>query len=333
MSDPIPRNRSAHGRRPRRFARQRVWPGQLFRRPLRNVGPPASCPPQPRPPVRQAASPGQLFRPPGIAGPSRSPVPPLRQAPRRTQSGTEVAVGVLLLAVVTFVVWIVVLPFLPSGMSSGAMAAPPVSDHADVPAVGGNDPGPAGGQLAARPGALGLPDRGPTPAHGTPVNLTAVNRGSGLPAAVSQPGSAAPPSQPGEPADLGRRVGPPAADRVQLPDAQPAESDHVQQVPRRRPPSPPSPFPVHPGPAPSPQQLDQFAAVARQLSQFQSGRSGGAGIGQSPQQGHPNVVGNTSGGMSSLSSVRQTSLGGGGSQGGRGSSGSKGTSSSASHAK
>jgi uncharacterized membrane protein YgcG len=229
--------------------------------------------------------------------------------------------------VAAFVVWVVALPLLPTETSSASTAAPPVSGAADVPAAG-NDPGPVGGRLAAPPAALAPLNPSPTHSNnGAPVTLAAVSRGGGLPMAAGQPGPAVQPSRPAEPADLGQRVDPPALDQVRRRAAGPSEPAHAEQLPRQRPPAPPSHLPVFPDPAPTPQ-FDKLGPLAKQLAQLKLDRSGDAGPGKPapPQQGRPsgpNIKGRSPAGNASVSpQLHQARSGGGGLQRGNGQSGS-----------
>lgn len=320
MPDPIPRNRSARGRRPRRSVRQRIWPVRPAQRPTGNVEQPAPPPRQQPPPARQRDWPNPLFRrpqentarhaqpaqqprPPAHqrdrqpplfrrprantarhAQPRRQPRPPPRQRDPRNplfrrpranvrrprlrlpqnaaQSGAKVAVGTLLLAVASLVVWIVV-PLFPSGISSDAIAAPPLRDHADVAPAPGNDPDPVGDQLAAPDAVTGV-DRDPAPESAAPVDLTAVRRDSGLPVATSQPDSAqhSQPSEPANVADLDRRADPPATDQGQRDAPQPTKPSPPKETPTSKP--PPTPPPANPGPTPE----EQHKELARKLAQF-----------------------------------------------------------------
>lgn len=275
MPDPIPRNKSARGWRPRRPAARRAWPGLPFRRPPENVGRHRPQPGQPRPSARQESPLGQLFRwPQGHVGRHRL-LPPSS----RLQPSTGVVVGVLLLVVAVLVVWIVVLPLLPSATFSGSMAAPPTppaSDHAD--AVGGNDPG----TVDSRPEVPAAIDPGPTHDSAGRDALSVTHRDSGVPVAGSQPRSVAQPSQPNSPAavaDLGQQGGPAATDQVQRQVVRPSGSGAAEPAPRRK----PQPPPVHPRgnsgsetvpeppepELPDPDELrDQFSAVARKLAEF-----------------------------------------------------------------
>lgn len=312
MPDPIPWNRSAGGRRPRRPARQRVWLDLTFRRPRGNVAPP---------------------------GRHRRPTP--------TRSGTGVVVGVFVLAVAAFAVWIVPSLF-PSGASDRSTTAPSVRDHADVTAPGGHDPGPVGDQFAARPGSLAASDRGAIPASEVRHNLTAVHRGGGSPVAAGDSGSAPQPFQPDKPAnatDLGQRVNPSAVDHVQRHPAPPSKPGSAVQVPPQEPKPKPEPKPpvdeppVNPAPKPN-SQRERLEALARQFAQLPQGQNGDADGKQPatrPQSG-PGGGGSYVGSQGSetnrgSSGQVKTGSGGGGKQGGSGPSGGGSTPSNSSSSK
>ena len=364
MPSPIPRNRSAGDRQPRRPASQPVWsrllfrrpqenigppppqvrpparhratPGQPFRRPQENIGPP---PPQVRPPARHRATPGQPFRRPrGDAGPPARPrarpgqlfrlfqvlrrprgrtgPPGPRRPPNRARPGTEVMVGVLILAGTVFAVWIAV-PLSPSENSSG-FAAPPVGGHADVATPDGEDPGLARDQLTVPPGPLA----GPIPVSEARHSLITVAGGDGLPVAAGQPGSAAQPSLPGtatNTTDRGQQVPPPAVEHLPRHAAQPATPGPTEQVPPQEPkPKPPvDQPPASPAPKPKPQR-EQLEAVARALAKLQQGRNGDKPVEKPapppqkrPGSDGPNGAGGSPGGKTN--SPKQS--GGGGKQG------------------
>lgn len=248
-------------------------------------------------------------------------------------------VGVLILAVAVFAVWIAV-PLFPSAISSGSTAALPVGGRTDVATPGGNDPGLVHGQPAAPPGALAGPDRGPIPVSEARHNLTAVHRGGGLLVAASQPGPAAQPSRPGEAAngaDLGQQAAPPAGEHVPRRAAQPAKPAPAEQVPPREPKPPADQPPVNPVPKPKPQR-EQLEAVARELAKLQQGRNGDGQPASRPQNrpasGGANVV-RPQGGQTNSNSPKQskTGSGGGGKQGGSAQPGGGSTSSSSSTSK
>jgi hypothetical protein len=89
MPDPIPRNRSACGRPPRRPARHWVWSGFELQRPRRNVRPPEPAPPQPHPPAPPEVRLSELFR--RTRGNSAPPVP---QPPQPRQPAVpEISLG------------------------------------------------------------------------------------------------------------------------------------------------------------------------------------------------------------------------------------------------
>lgn len=319
MPDPIPRNRSARGRQPRRSVRQRIWPVRPAQRPRGNVEQPAPPPRQqppparlrdwpnpllrrpqenagrhaqptqrPRPPARQRDWPNPLFRRSrentGRHAQPPRPRPPARQRDRRNplfrrpraharrpgprlprnavQSGAQVAVGTLLLAVASLVVWIVVplFPSVPSGISSGTIAASPLRDHADVGPVPGNDPVPVDDQPVAPPDAVTGADRGPVPESATPVDLTTVRRDSELPATESKP-NPAPPSQLSEPAnaDLGRRLDQPEQNQERPP--RPRTEEQKPPPETQKPPPPP------PDPGPTPEEREQREKLVQQFKQ------------------------------------------------------------------
>ncbi len=94
MPNPIPRNRSAGGRQPRRPVRHRVWSILPFQRPQENIRqpappPPQPTPPQPRPPARHRATPGTPFQRPqeNIRQPGQTPPQPRRPARHRDTPG------------------------------------------------------------------------------------------------------------------------------------------------------------------------------------------------------------------------------------------------------
>lgn len=91
MPNPIPRNRSAGGRPPRRPVRQQAWPILPFRRPRENVRQPEPPPPppQPRPRARHRATPDTPFRRPqeNITLPGPLPPQPRRPARHRATPG------------------------------------------------------------------------------------------------------------------------------------------------------------------------------------------------------------------------------------------------------
>lgn len=321
-------------------ATQEVRLGQPLRRPRGDVGPPDPAPPQPRPPARPRVRTGQRFRHPrgNVAPPGR------HWRPTPTPSGTGVVVGVFLLAVAAFAVWIVP-PLFPSGASDRSTAAPPVRDHTDVAAPGG--PGPVGDQFAARPSSLAASDRGAIPASEIRHNLTAVHRGGGSPVAAGDSGSAPQPLQPDKPAnatDLGQRVDPPRVDHVQRHPA-PSKPGSAVQVPPQEPKPTPKPEPkppvdeppVNPAPQPNPQR-ERLEELARQFAQ--QGRNGDAGGKQPatrPQSG-PGGGGSYVGSQGSKtnrgsSGEVKTGSGGGGKQGGSGPSGGGSTPSSSSSSK
>ncbi len=302
MPNPIPRNRSAGGRQPRRPVRQQAWQILAFQRPRENVRqpesppPPPPPPPQPRPRARHRARPDLPFRRPqeNIGQPRTPPTQPRRPArhratpglpfrrpqenigqpgaplpPTPTRSGTSVAVGVIICAVAALVVWIVA-PLFPSGTSAGSTAFPPMNDHAAA-AAGDNPPGAVGGELATPPGTLVNLDRGPTPEGGAPD--TGANPAVGLPVAPvakSQPVPATQPARPGEPAnvaDPGQRVDPPVVDQVQRRPVH--KPGHAEQTPPRQPPTPPPSQPHAPSDAEAAQLRERLASLARKLAQHQ----------------------------------------------------------------
>ncbi len=307
MPNPIPRNRSAGGRQPRRPVGQQVWQILPFRRPRENIRQPEPAPlpspPQPRPRARHRATPDLPFRRPqeNVRQPGSPPPQPRRPArhratpglparwpqenigqpetptpPTPTRSGTRVAVGIILCAVAALVVWIAA-PLSPSGTSAGSTATPPMNDHAGATAAGGNPPGAVGGQLAAPPSTLAGLDRGPTPEGGARGGHTGVPPAVGFPVAPvakSQPVPAAQPAPPGEPAnvaDPGQRVEAPAVDQVQRQPVQPGKPGHAEQVPPRPPQAPPPSQPHIPSDAEAAQLRERLALLARKLAQHQQG--------------------------------------------------------------
>lgn len=313
MPNPIPRNRSAGGRRPRRPARQRIWPSLPFRRPRVNIRQPGPPPPRPRPPARHRATPGLPFRrpqprprPPARhrATPGlpfrrlleniRRPGPPL---PTPTRSGTNVAVWVILCAVAALVVWIV-LPVFPLGTSTGSTAVPPMSDTGAATA-GDGAPGPVGGQLAAQPSESAGLDHDPTPEGGTRDDRNEGHRAVGFPVApvakskpvpaaqppAAQPGPAAQPARPSEPAnvaDPGPGVDPPMVGQPQRRAVPPSKPSYPKQPVPPREPQTPSSQPRVPSNAELEQLRDRLDSLADQLAQRAKDRGGDAGIGQPP---------------------------------------------------
>lgn len=299
MPSPIPRNRSAGGPQPRRSARHRAAPGLPFRRPQENNRQPG---PPPRPITRHRASAALPFRR------LRENIRQLGLPPIPARARNGVMAGVLLCIVAAFVVAIV-LPLLPWKTSSGSTAAPPGSDSADVAATDRDDPGPAGGILAAGPDASAGLDRGSLPEDGTHSGLSEVPRGVGFLVPGTQPGPAAqpaPPSGPAKVADPGQQGDPPAvgqpghAEPVRRPEPQaPPHQPQVPPVPEPTPsgPKPPDPKPSGPhppDPIPSHERLKQ---VANQLAKLRLDRTGDADLGPRPQphqagpgRNHPKVT-------------------------------------------
>lgn len=392
MPDPIPRNRSARGRRARRPARQRAWPGQLFQRPRGNAGPPGPppppppavpevrlgdlfrrrreaprppellpppparqqlglgqpfwrprgdvappepAPPQPRPPARPRVRAGQRFRRPGrrVAPPG----PRRHRPPGLSRSGSNIAAGGLMVTMAVLAVWIVV-PLLPSATPAGSTATPSLPGRADVPAPARTDPGPVSDQLAARPGTLAAPDRGPVAASETRPSLTAAHRSGGSPVAVGQADSAPQPVQPHiatNVADQGQRTDPSAGDHVQQrpeppSNFRPPEQDQPE-TPKPKPPADSQPLKPNP-------QREQIEAWAHQIAaKFPQGGNDNAGSAKPatrPQRGaggNGSNAGSQGGRPKSTSSGKaKMSSGGGGKQGRSASSGSRNSSGSGS---
>ncbi len=283
MPNPIPRNRSAGGRRPRRPARQRVWPTLPFRRPRVNIRQPGQPPPRPQPPARHRTTPGLPFRRPQENIRQPGPPPPRQRPPARhratpglpfrrllenirrpgpplptpTRSGTNVAVWVILCAVAALVVWIV-LPVFPLGTSTGSTAAPPMSDTGAA-AAGDGAPGPVGGQLAAPPGVSAGLDHDPTPEGGTRDDGTEGHRAVGFPVAPvakRQPVPAAPPPSAQPPAAQPSPAAQPArpSEPADVADPGPSVDPPTVDQPQRRPVLPSKPnLPKEPVPPREPQ--------------------------------------------------------------------------------
>ena len=279
MPNPIPRNRSAGGRRPRRPGRHQAAPSLPFRRLLENIR--RLGPPQPTP----------------------------------TRSGTNIAVGVIFCAVAALVVW-VVLPSYPLGTSTGSTAAPPKRDHAGPTTVGNGTPGPVDDQLAAQPGGSAGLDRGPTPEVEARTDWAEGHRAVGFPvapAAKRQPAPATqppptqpPPTQPNPTArpsptaQLARPSEPTdVADPRPSVDPQTEDPPQWRPVPSRQPHRPQEPVrPREPQTTPSEPRVasnaeheqlrDRLGSLADQLTQRAKDRGGDAGIGQGavPFAGH-----------------------------------------------
>lgn len=318
-------------------ATQELGLGQPFRRPRGTVELPEPAPPQPRPPVRA----GQRFR---RAGRRTAPPGPRRhRTPGLSRSGTNVAAGGLMVAMVVLAMWIVV-PLLPSATPARSTATPPLPGRADVPTPGRTDPGPASDQLAARPGTSAAPDHGPVIATEAHPSFTAAYRSNGSPVAASAP-QPVPPGNTANATDLGQRANPPAGNAVQQRPAPPIDPRPAEQGPPETP-KPPKPKPPidppsgKPAPKPNPQR-EQVEAWARQIAtRFQQDwnrNAGGEQRATRPQSGSGGSGSNagsrgsksmsTSAGKSKMSSGSGSKQGGGRSSGGRSSSGSGSSSS------